>query len=170
MKGIMSMENTLFEKVDITDPEYAQKLYEKETQKFKIKVICAGISLLTSISWLLYFLLESVLPTAVEDLLLVPLGIGIIATIVAGPITVLKTIFKVGKIGYTIMPIILLDAFCFIIGICLALAALLIVPVLYCAVILYQSYKTKKAAEEFLALDTVMSKGQADTTSFAEEN
>ncbi len=156
----LSMEkNTLFEKVEITDPEYAQKLYEKETQKFKIKVICAGVSLLTSISWLLYFLLESVLPTAIEDLLLIPLGIGIIAAIISGPITIIKTIFKVGKIGYTIMPIILLDIFCFIMGILVALVALVYVPILHCAVILYQSYKAKKAAEEFLALDTVMSKG-----------
>lgn len=156
----MKKEKTsLFEKVEITDPEYAQKIYEKETQKFKLKLICAGVSLLTSISWLLYFLLESVSPTAIEDLLLISLGIGIIATIVSGPITIIKTIFKVGQIGYTIMPIILLDVFCFIIGIWLALAALLIAPVLHCAVILYQSYKNKKAAEEFLALDTVMSKG-----------
>lgn len=165
-----TVKNTLFEKVEITDPEYAQKLYEKETQKFKMKVICAGISLLTSISWLLYFLLESVLPTTVEDLLLIPITIGMIATIIAGPITIIKTIFKVSKIGWDIMPFFILGMLGFLFGFIFAVLALLFVPILHCAVILYQSYKTKKAAEEFLALDTVMSKGQSKATVYAEDN
>lgn len=124
-----------------------------------MKLICAGVSLLTSVSWLIYLLLESVLPTTVEDLLLVPLGIGIIATIISGPITVVKTIFKIARTGWYIIPFFLLDIVVFLFGLIFAVLGLLFVPVLYCAINLYQSNKTKKAAEEFLALDTVMSKG-----------
>lgn len=151
---------TLFEKVEITDPEYAQKLYDKETQKFKLKLICAGISLLTSISWLLFFLLESVMPTTVEDLLLIPMAVGIIVAVVAGPITVVKTVFKIAGTGWRIIPFFLLDIVGFLFGLIFAVLGLLFVPVLYCAIILYQSYNTKKEAEAFLALDHTMSKGQ----------
>lgn len=161
---------SLFEKVEITDPEYAQKLYNKETQKFKLKLICAGISLLTSISWLFYFLLESIMPTTVEDLLLIPMAVGIIAAVVAGPITVVKTVFKIARTGWHIIPFFLLDIVGFLFGLIFAVLGLLFVPVLYCAIILYQSYNTKKEAESFLALDQTMSKGQILEVPITDEN
>lgn len=42
----------LFEKLEITDPDYATKLYEKEKRKWKFKLICTGIAALGSIAGL----------------------------------------------------------------------------------------------------------------------
>lgn len=77
----------LFEKIDINDPDYAQRVYDKETEKFKFKLICGGISLLTSIAWLCVnaFGMNSVAANITG--LFIP--VGIIATILSSP----KSIF-----------------------------------------------------------------------------
>ena len=142
----------LFEKVEITDPEYAQKMYDKEESKFKWKLICTGVALLGSIGGLCCFN-----HAVTNDFLYGLLGLlwllGIAAVIAAGSfMSLISIILKFGKIAYTIVPFILIDVVCFIFGAALGFVACMVLPVIPCAITLYQSYKNMTEAKNYLAL------------------
>lgn len=147
----------LFEKIDITDKDYAEKIVEKETTKFKFKLICTGVSLLTSIIWLFMDILEKS-PGIIGDFFAILMILGWVATFIANPLTVIKTIWKCIYYGWYIVPIVFVDLCTAAIGFVIALFVLLYAPVIYCLIGLYSSYKAKKSAEEFLLLHNEMSK------------
>lgn len=156
-KGVKKMKKQkekvrLFEKVEITDPEYAQKLYDKEESKFKWKLICFGVALLGSIGGAICF--GNVGANGfVYDLLGVLWLLGIAAVIAAGSfMSLIKIILKFGKIAYTIVPFILIDVVCFIFGAAFGFIVCMILPVIPCGMTLYQSYKNIKEAQNYLAL------------------
>ncbi len=45
----------LFEMVNISDPDYAQKLYDKEKQWLNVALICTAISAVTTVSDIIMF-------------------------------------------------------------------------------------------------------------------
>lgn len=142
----------LFEKVDITDPDYATKLYEKEEQKWKLKLICTVIAALGSIGSMLNgnFLQSD------HDVLATICGFfwlgGIVASFIASPINVLKVILKFGSVAYHIVPFLLIDLVSFILGLGLGFVAVFMLPVIPCLVTLYQSHQNMKYAKDYLAM------------------
>lgn len=139
---------SLFEKPEITNREYAQKTYDQESAKFKFKLICAGLSLLTSLGWLLQSVLgDSQFASILTGILLL---IGFAATIISSPITLIKTAFKLVRFGWYIVPFALVDLFGAAVGAMAAIALFGFAPVVYCVIGLYQSYLSKKEAERFL--------------------
>lgn len=142
----------LFEKVDITDPDYATKLYEKEEQKWKVKLICTAIAALGSVGSMLNgnFLQSD------NDFLAGICGLfwlsGIIAAFISSPINVFKVILKCGSIAYHIVPFLLIDLAAFVLGLGLGFVAVFMLPVIPCLVTLYQSRQNMKYAKDYLAL------------------
>ena len=136
---------SFIEKEEITNEAHARELLEKESKKFKFKLICTGISVLTTIMWVLGFVIEYIM-VGIS-------GIGILATIICGPIEIFKIIGKFIKYGFYIGV-----AFPLFLILTVPMAALLAVyllifaPVIYSAVALYNSYQKKKDAEIFLGL------------------
>ena len=144
----------LFERIRVDDPEWARKTYDRENARFKIKMICTAVSLLTPIGWWVYSWGLEV--GAVLDFvfsLLMMLGWG--ATIVAAPGQVFKTILALAKIGWYIVPFVFFDLIGFVAGMSLGLVAFLYVPTVFCAMGIYQSHLNRKAAEEYLALSNI---------------
>ena len=80
---------------------YLGKLIAKFGTK---KLICAGISLLTTIVWLLYWF-AGIEGTAMEDVLGVPLVIGVVAMFVCTNISYFKYFGKCCKITWFLIPI-----------------------------------------------------------------
>ena len=142
----------LFERVDITDPEYAQKMYDKEKSKFKLKLICTAVALIGSIGGLYCF--NSV---GAKDFLYNLLGVlwllGIASVIVAGSfVNLFKFIVKFGKFGYYLAVPFPLDIVCFVFGLAIGFLLCFIFPVIPCVITLYQSWKNLNAAKDYLAL------------------
>lgn len=148
---------SFIEKEEITNEAHARELLEKESKKFKFKLICTGISVLTTIMWVLGFTIDD-LPNVIEYIMVGISGIGILATIICGPIEIFKIIGKFIKYGFYIGV-----AFPLFLILTVPMAALLAVyllifaPVIYSAVALYNSYQKKKDAEIFLGLLDVSS-------------
>ena len=142
----------MFEKVHITDPDYATKLYEKEEQKWKFKLICTAIATLGSVGSMLNgnFLQSD------HDVLATICGFlwlgGIVASFIASPINVLKVIFKFGSVAYHLVPFLLIDLVAFVLGLALGFVAAFMLPVIPCLVTLYQSHQNMKYANDYLAM------------------
>ncbi len=143
---------TMFEKgTEFTNLNHAKQVAEKEGKKIKFKLICAGISLLTTIVWLLYWF-AGIEGTAMEDVLGVPLVIGVVAMFVCTNISYFKYFGKCCKITWFLIPIFPIDIiFCIMGGVAFMMASLY-VPVLPCLITLYQSYITKKEAENYISV------------------
>ena len=142
----------LFEKVEITDPEYAQKLYGKEESKFKWKLICTGVALIGSIGG--YYCFNNTGDSGFLTGLLGTLWLlGIAAVVAAGSFkSLFGIIIKFGKFGWYIVPFAGLDLIGFAFGAVFGVMASLIFPVIPCAITLYQSYKNMNDAKDYLAL------------------
>ena len=153
----------LFERVEISGPEFAKELYEKESKKFKFRLICTIAALAATLAFSLFLgPLKNLTDIAVIDILVSSVYIiGMILTVVSGPVGVLKLFLKAGKFCYWIVPFVLFDLIGFIFGLCMALSVFCFAPVVFAAYNLYQSYITKKDASEFLALADIMSQKDA---------
>ena len=140
-----------FERLEITDPEYAQKLYDKEEKKLKLKLICTAIAAVGSIGGAYCF--TNVRSSGFLFNLLGFFWIaGMVAIIVAGSFkNLLNIILKFGKIAYYIIPFPLIDIFCFIFGAAIGFIACMVLPVIPCGITLYQSYKNINEAKNYLA-------------------
>ncbi len=138
-----------FERMEISDPEYAQKVYNKEHNWFKFKLICAGIALPTSIIWFFSDAIKD-LPV-ISTVMAIIMSAGYVAALISCPFMIIKTVFKVARFMYALVPFILLDVFAGAIGLVAALFMFLYAPAVYCAIGIYQSYKNLNEAKAFLA-------------------
>lgn len=141
---------SLFTKAEIHGVDYAQAMYNEESAKFKFKLICAIISLLSPLSLLISVLFGDAGFLTVLETVLVCIACG--ATLIANPIVSAKTILKFGVIGYLIVPFIIINIIGFIFGIFLALFVFIAFPTFYCIIGLIQSYRNKKDAKEYLEM------------------
>ena len=157
---------SLFEKVEITDKSYAQKLYEKEKIKMKIKTVCTVIAAVGSICGVVAITGKvNSSPSLIVNLVSFIWLAGIAAALISGSvINTLKFILKFGQIGFYIVPFALIDLLGFVLGLAFGLIAMLILPVVPSLMTLYQSYINMKDAKDFLALDIVMNKKDYDLT------
>ena len=142
----------LLEKVEITDPDYATKLYEKEKRKWKFKLICTGIAALGSIAGLLIGNVNYDGNELLIFFILLSWFSGIIATIITSPINIFRVILKCGSVAYHIVPFLLIDLVAFIFGLTLGFLAVMMLPVIPCLVTLYQSHQNMKYAKYYLAM------------------
>ena len=141
---------SLFTKAEIHGVDYAQAMYNEESLKFKIKLICAVISLLSPLSFLISVLFGDAGFFNVLETILICIACG--ATLISNPIISVKTILKFGIIGYWIVPFIIINIFGFVFGIFLALVVFIAFPTFYCIVGLIQSYRNKKDARDYLEM------------------
>ncbi len=146
MKNAKTKEK-LFERVVMTDQEFAQQTYDSEQKKFKFKLVCTGISLFSTVG---YFLWKVDLGTFLNELIAFLTVAGWIATLLSSPLNILKTIFKFAKIGWYIVPFYLIDLIGAILGAVLALYIFYAFPVVFCIIGLFQSYLNKEDAKEYL--------------------
>lgn len=138
----------LFEGVEISDLEYARTVYNKEKSRLKFKLICAGIALLTSIIWLFSDTIKDL--HVISTVMAIIMSAGYVAALISCPFVIIKTVFKVARFMYALVPFILLDVFAGAIGLVAALFVFLYAPVAYCAIGIYQSYKNLNEAKAFL--------------------
>ena len=141
---------SLFTKAEIHGVDYAQAMYNEDSLKFKIKLICAVISLLSPLSFLISVLFGDAGFFNVLETILICIACG--ATLISNPIISVKTILKFGIIGYWIVPFIIINIFGFVFGIFLALVVFIAFPTFYCIVGLIQSYRNKKDARDYLEM------------------
>ena len=142
----------LFEKVDITDSDYATKLYEKEEQKWKFKLTCTVIAVLGSIGSLLYANYMNSDNEFLSSTFAILWLCGMIAAVITSPINIFRVIFKFGSVAYYVVPFILIDLVAFVLGLALGFIAVTMLPVIPCLVTLYQSHQNMKYAKDYLAL------------------
>ena len=141
-----------FERIEVTDPDYAQKVYDKESSRFKLKQICMCLALVASICGLVMVSVHDIAPFLISSMGFLWL-LGFIATIIAGSLAnYLKIVFKFGQAAYYHIPFIFVDIVCFILGATIGLMVCLMFPVIPCVITLYQSYQNLKGAKEYLAL------------------
>ena len=145
-----SQKTSLFTKEEIHGVDYAQTMYDKESTKFKIKCICAGVSLLAPLAWLLSVLFGDAGFLNILETVFLCIGCG--ATLIANPIVSVKTIWKFGTAGYWVLPFIIINLIGFILGIFLALVILAMFPTFYCIIGLIQSHRNKKDARDYLEM------------------
>ena len=143
---------SFFERIEITDPDYAQKVYDKENGRFKFKLICTGLALIASICGLVMVNVHSDM-AFLSSLLGFLWFLGMIATVLAGSLlNFLKIILKFGQVAYYIVPFVLVDVVCFALGALLGFIVCLIAPVVPCAITLYQSYQNLNDTKNYLEL------------------
>lgn len=142
---------TMFEEgMQFTSLEHAKQVSEKERKKLIFKLICAGLSVLTTIVWLLFYF-TGIEGTAAEDILGIPLVIGLIAMLVCTNINYLRYLWKSIKIAWFLIPIFPIDLFCSIFGAAAFFALSVYMPVIPCLMTLRQSHITKKDADEYIS-------------------
>lgn len=141
---------SFFTKKEIHGIEYAQKEYDMECLRFRMKLVCAGISLLSPLSFLVFSIFGDVGIWNVIETLMIVVACG--ATLAANPIISLRTVWKFGVIGYWIVPFLLINFIGFILGIFLALMLFIVFPTFYCVIGLIQSYRDKKDTRTYLEL------------------
>ena len=151
MSKKVKTKETMFEKgTEFVNLNHAKQVAEKEGKKIKFKLICSAISLVTSIAWLIYG--SGVEGTTAEDILGWLVVIGVAAMLVCTNISYLKYFGKCCKITWFLIPIFPVDLiFCVMGGVAFMMASLY-VPVLPCLITLYQSYITKKEAENYISV------------------
>lgn len=151
---------SLFEKIDISDRDYAQKLYDKEKQWLKVVLICTAISAVATVTDMIMLHLGSDISGTIFEFIVVAMWfVGLISQLISGKVLIpIKMIWTLMKIGYNIIPIILFDLFGAVAGLVVGAVIVIYVPIISCLYALYQSYQNMKDAEQFLALDKTMSK------------
>lgn len=143
---------TFFERIEITDPEYAQKIYDKENSRFKLKLVCTGVAFIASICGFIMLNVHNA-SSFLSGLMGFLWLLGIVATIIAGSLlNFIKVILKFGKFAYCIVPFILINMVCFVFGALIGFIVCLIFPVVPCGITLYQSYQNLKDTKNYLAL------------------
>lgn len=155
----------LFKNVEFTDVDYAKQVYDKEKAKFKFKLVCTVISAIGNLAVTVVMsdmLNASGFMLGMQYIATVVFMVGLAATFATGPIQVLKTMFSIGKFCYCIVPFFLFDLIGFLFGLVFALFGLIYFPVLYSLKNLYQSYKDKKEAEEFLAFNNSLNQDMSN--------
>lgn len=159
---------SFFEKEIIVDYDHAESILKRENIKFKFFLICTGFSLVSTILCLLAFTPLVDLPifawldTVVGDIIFVA-GVG--GALLTGPIRIVKTIFKVAKFAWFIIPFFPFDLFLGFIALCIAAVAFVVAPVVFAAYNLYMAYLNKKYAELFIAEETTVSNTQDEYVS-----
>ncbi len=145
----------LFEKIEFTDPEYAQKTFDKENTKFKFKLICSVIAAIGSIGAVIVFngdIESEFLETIISLFVYAGWGAWIIS---GGIISHFKTIAKICGWIFILLPIpINLGAMLFMLLPTLYVPFL--VPVIPTLLATYQSYKNRKDAGEYLAYNNIL--------------
>ncbi len=163
----------LFERVNIADPEYAQKLYDKEKIKLKIKLVCIIIAAMGSICGYIYVFGEQIdKNTFWHSVCGVMWMLGLLSTLVAGSFfNIFKVIFKVGQFGYNLIPFFLLNLLGFVFGLAFGIIVAITLPVIPCAMTLYQSWQNMNDAEDYLESDNITGTRQTVyTTTDGNEN
>lgn len=133
--------------------EEAMKVLNREEKKFTLNIIATVLALLGTFLFLVSqneafdFLFKGVL----EYISFGIYAAGLLGTIALNPIKTFKSVIKVAKFGYNIVPFILFDLIGGAIFFGVGLIGLFYVPVAYAAYNLYDSYRTKKEANLFLA-------------------
>lgn len=151
MSKKVKTKETMFEKgTEFVNLNHAKQVSEKEGKKIKFKLICSAISLVTSIAWLIYG--SGVEGTTAEDILGWFVVIGIVAMFACTNISYFKYFGKCCKITWFLIPIFPIDIIFCILGGTAFMMASLYVPVLPCLITLYQSYITKKEADNYISL------------------
>lgn len=98
---------TLFDKLNLTDMTHAQQVFEKESFKFRFKLICAILAILPTICFLIHDSIYHI-PVLATILDIVAI-IGWFATVISCPITILKGVCKLVKFGWWVVPFAILD-------------------------------------------------------------
>lgn len=147
---------TMFETgMQFESESYAQEVYNKADKKFKFTLICGGISLLSTIAWLLSTTSLYSYPVGTE-IIDAMLKTGFIAMLICTNVNYLKYFFKAIKITWFIVPIFPIDIFFCIFGGAAFFIMSLFVPVVPCLITLNQARINKKEAAEFLALNNAL--------------
>ena len=144
-----------FEREVITDSNHAQSIITREDKKFRFILICTALSLVSSVFGLLAFTPVLDWPIFawldignISEIIWI---IGIVGTILTGPVNVIKAIVKIGTYSWFIIPVFPINLIVFCLAMGFTLVALAIAPVVFAAYNLYISYLNKKEAESFIA-------------------
>ncbi len=148
------------DEIEFSSSEYAKQLYIKENKKLKFKIICALISLLTPLVFILLYTtkkagIELVNNAFSEMFFTVLFCAGIGATIISNPLQIVKTTWKLMLFGWYIVPIVFIDLIAVIFCLWFSMIALFFIPTIHCAIGIYQSYRNKKDAEVYCMLNNV---------------
>lgn len=138
------------EGMQFTSLEHAKQVSEKEGKKIKFKLICAGISVLTTVVWVIEWL-TGVGQTALGDVLGVVMIIGWIAMFVCTNIRYFKYLWNSIVIAWFLIPIFPIDLMCCIVGAVVFFGFSLYAPVVPCLLALRQSHLTKREADEYIS-------------------
>lgn len=146
---------SFFEKVEFENSSVANDFLAKENRNIKFKFICA---VLAGVGTLVMSLGMNQTTTHIFDSdLMGTIGViifvaGIIATLLSGPLNIVKLIWKLGKFCYWVVPFLLVDLAAFVFGLCMGLVVFMYFPVVFAVYNLYQSYRNKVEAEKYIAL------------------
>lgn len=138
-------ETFIEEGIEFTSLEHAKQVAEKEGKKLKFKLICAGISLLTTIVWLLYWF-AGIEGTVMEEILGVPLVIGVVAMFVCTNISYFKYLWKSIVVAWFLIPIFPIDVLMCIMGAAVFFIFSIYFPIVPCIMAIRQSYGNKQEA------------------------
>lgn len=142
----------MFEHISYDDPEYAQKVYGKECGKMKFRGICFAVSIPGSIGGIMMNVF-GVMNDLATDIIVILMLIAIIATLLSGSVIVLKTVWKVVRFGWYIIPFYILDLFGIILGFYVSVMCFITIPSVFAGINWYQSYVNKVDLEKYLALN-----------------
>jgi len=141
---------TFFETPKFENKNAAQLLFEKETNKWKFKVICTIVAGIGSVCGFLIFN-NYITNDLVSEMAAIIWLIGVIAAILSGSlINYFKVIWKFAKIGWFIIPFFILDILGFVFGGAIGLIIVVLLPVVPAIISLIQAKKNKKEAEKFI--------------------
>lgn len=142
----------MFEKPEFNSVEEAERLYDKENKKFKIKLILTILAALGSVGWLIFLNLGNS-NDFLAGLGLVLVIIGILSALICGVvIKTLKLVFKCAEIGWFVVPFFPADLIGAVVGLFVGFFAFIFVPVLVCLATLRQSKINMDEAERFVYL------------------
>lgn len=142
-------ETFIEEGMEFTSLEHAKQVAEKEGKKLKFKLICAGISLITTIVWLLYWF-AGIEGTVMEEILGVPLVIGVVAMFVCTNISYFKYLWKSIVVAWFLIPIFPIDVLMCIMGAAVFFIFSIYFPIVPCIMAIRQSYQNKQEADSYI--------------------
>ena len=128
----------------------AKQISEKEGKKLKFQLICAGISVLTTVAWLLFWF-TGIEGTPAEDALAVPLILGWLAMLVGSNKNYIRYLGKSVKITWFLIPLFPIDLLMCIMGAVVFFIFSVYFPIVPCLMTVYQSYLTKKDADSYIS-------------------
>lgn len=146
---------SLFATEFIESEDAAHEIVERNNQKLdrcQKGVMIAGIA---SLCWVIfYFLSDHNFPEVLLCVLsAVAIASAIISYVFAGGILLaVKTMFKLAKIGWYIVPFFFLDLAAAAVGLAIGLAALIYLPIIYVGLSYIQTRKNIKEAEIYLGI------------------